>query len=46
MCITFVDHYIRPDHMIYVEPKDGLQPLHQLNFLDKLSIKPDSKTIL
>ena len=34
MCINFGrPSYIRPDHMIYVEPKDGVQTLHQFNFL-------------
>lgn len=45
MCVNFGrPSYIRPDHMIYVEPKDGLQPLHQLNFLGHHSyaIKPDA----
>ena len=45
MCVTFGrPSYIRPDHMIYVEPKDGLQPLHQLNFLGHhaYAIKPDA----
>jgi len=45
MCVTFGrPSYIRPDHMIYVEPKDGLQSLHQLNFLGHhaYAIKPDA----
>lgn len=45
LCVTFGrPSYIRPDHMIYVEPKDGLQPLHQLNFLGHhaYAIKPDA----
>ena len=45
MCVNFGrPSYIRPDHMIYVEPKDGLQPLHQLNFLGHhaYAIKPEA----
>ena len=49
MCVNFGrPSYIRPDHMIYVEPKDGLQPLTQLNFLGHhaYAIKPDAAKIL
>ena len=48
MCVNFGrPSYIRPDHMIYVEPKDGLQTLHQYNFLGHhgYAIKPKAAKI-
>ena len=48
MCVNFGrPSYIRPDHMIYVEPKDGLQTLHQFNFLGHhgYAIKPKAAKI-
>ena len=48
MCINFGrPSYIRPKYMVYEEPKDGVQPLVQKNFLGHhaYAIKPEAAKI-
>ena len=48
MCVNFGrPSYIRPKHMVYEEPKDGLQPLQQVNFFGHhaYAIQPEAAEI-